>query len=292
MELVKKKGKMRKKTEFVGKKGSKKLRSSITELLQEQTLETRLRSASVEDYVKGYINKGVNPPSEPFEYMKKINTSELDSRGIPHEIFMPDSGTKAILGRVHLEIAHLYGTGRFNENDNDLIDLDSAFFHVCMGAMYNNGFALVTLARCMIDLETDDVCAGIEDVLSSNGLSSEFGKEEAVGLLERAAEQGDDEEGSKAAKDAIHILLQYTECEADKKIKFCEILLKIKGGDGEEEEKATFVVGDKVKCAYGGGGSWYDAKIKEVGADGTLRIYYPEDDEEEVRRRDEGRQRA
>ncbi|GMI36740.1 hypothetical protein TrCOL_g6273 [Triparma columacea] len=281
----------RRKTAFpvMGRKGSGRMNDTITCLLEEQTLEDqRVRGNSAQDYARDVIENALKPPIDPFSYMKKIDTADLDRRGVAHAVFDPDADTRATLGRVHLEIAMLYGAGRFSEGEGEVVDLDSAFFHICRGAMFNDPKALVTLARAMMSLSTDDVCEDVDDILDANGLRDDFGVKQAAELLKRAAkaEGGtvhDEKEVLGAKVSAITLLLKYAKPEAEARIVYGEMLLALMGeGGGGGEEVVQLQVGDKVSAAYGGGDSWYEAVVREVGEDGNVKVFYIEDQEEEV----------
>ncbi|GMI18470.1 hypothetical protein TrLO_g1176 [Triparma laevis f. longispina] len=233
----------------------------------------RLRSQSTEDYALNSLLFALNPPADPYAYLNDVDTAALDNRHVAHKVLTPGPSTISIIGRVHFEIATLYGSGRFeDDNEDGTIDKESAFYHVCRGAGLGYGPACITLARHFMGLDTDDVCAGLGSVLQGAG----GGSTEAQMLLEKAA--GCDDE---AAVEAISMMLQFfkdtTDLEA--KIIYCEKCLGGEGGDGG----VCFEVGDKVTAAYGGGDSWYEAEVREVSADGkNIRVFYVEDEEEET----------
>ena len=142
----------------------------------------RLRSESTEDYSLNQVNFALKPPEDPYGYMKSIDTAALDNRHVSHEPLTPEAGTILTLAKVHFEIALLYGTGRFeDDNEEGSIDAESALFHICRSAGLGYGKACTTLARQFMDLNIDDVCPGVGAVLQGKG----GGRAEALTLLKR-----------------------------------------------------------------------------------------------------------
>ena len=72
----------------------------------------RLRSQSTEDYALNCLSFALDPPTDPYAYLNDVDTAALDTRHVSHKALTPSASTISIIGRVHLEIATLYGTGR------------------------------------------------------------------------------------------------------------------------------------------------------------------------------------
>ena len=185
---------------------------------------------------------------------RSIDTAALDNRRVSHEALIPDADNLMIIARVHFEITILYGTGRFeDENEGGSIDVESAFFHLCRSAGLGHGKACITLARHFMNLNVDDVCPGVFSVLKGRGDD----REQAQLLLERAVSDED------SISVAVGMLLKYFKegVSDEDRIKYCELLLNGAGGD----DRPSIEVGDKVQAAYGGGETWYEAEVREVG---------------------------
>jgi elongation factor 2 kinase len=231
----------------------------------------RPRSQSTEDYEFFLVELAAKPPADMFEYLTLMNLKELDTRGVAHEHIVPDAATIASLAATHLEITMLYGQGRFNdENDPDSVrDVESAVFHLCYAAAYGNAEAIVLAGKMLLGLSVASVCEGMAFHAVDNV--------KALQVLRRALSQ-DADRYSRCI--AASLMLKHCKFEigAAEKVALCDDCINF--FNGGEKEVCTLTAGDSVTAAYGGGESWYKGEIKEMNGD-QVRVYYPDDDEEE-----------
>jgi hypothetical protein len=217
----------------------------------------RPRSQSTEDYEQMLVNICVNPAPDPFSYLSKND-------------LRPSESTTLALAEAHLEIAKLYGQRRFNAEGEEekAPDAESATFHVCQSAALGNPEGCVLAARLLLGLGAGRVCEGMS-------LHCENGGEKARAVLARV--KG---EGQWKAVAAGMLAKHYSkEMDSGELVAACEVCLAYLGGD--EGGEAGFEEGDAVTAAYGGGNSWYSGVVRGVKEDGTVNVYYPEDDEDE-----------
>ena len=225
----------------------------------------RPRSQSTKDYDMFLVGLAAAPPADMFSYLKSIDRQEADTRHVTHAAIVPDEDTIESLGNVHFEIAVLYGQGRFDDEEDPSFvkDTESACFHLCYASAYGCDKATVAVGKMLLGLSVGEICEGLRFCL-------EDGRALARKALGRA--------GGDAV--AASLLLKYCcegECVEEVK-KLCEVCIDYLTGGGAIA--VAVVVGDAVEAAYGGGESYYKGEVREVNG-GQVRVYYPDDDEEE-----------
>lgn len=257
---------------------------------QEPVIEHRCHEQTLEgDSTSSEDAKSLEGDSSSSEVSKSRRGSVMKISAPP---MIPDESCRAMLGKIHYELACLHGMGRFPETvpeqqRHDTVapdhDIFSVVCHLAHAASLYNVPACLALAR---------VQAGLDSTVSTlltHTLSVNF--DVAKDLLQRALESPQPLSGPKAAAGCLLFQIMQDE-EGTSEVTLLGILedtlalmvaaekeiQEVKQFEDRMAQGGGLLVGDKVMANYCLEGEYYSGVVVEVFEDGKLiTVQYTDD---------------